>query len=71
MKIVFDIFHIFVTVSLIVVILLQSKGVGLSATFGGGGTFYRSKRGVEKLLFRLTIFLALLFMISSIAGLLL
>jgi len=71
MRIIFDAFHILVTVSLIAVILLQAKGVGLSATFGGEGTFYRSKRGVEKLLFRLTIILAFLFMLSSITGLLL
>jgi len=70
MRVVFDIFHIVVTISLITVILLQAKGVGLSATFGGEGAFYRSKRGVEKLLFRLTIILAFVFMASSIAGLL-
>jgi preprotein translocase subunit SecG len=71
MEIAFEILRILITLSLIAVILLQAKGVGLSATFGGEGTFYRSKRGVEKLLFRLTIFLAFLFMLASIAGLLL
>lgn len=43
-------------------IILQSRGVGLSATFGGGGgEFYRSKRGLEKVLFFLTIITALTF----------
>jgi len=69
MKIAFDVVHILITIGLIIAILLQAKGVGLSATFGGEGAFYRSRRGVEKLLFRLTIVLAFLFMISSITGL--
>lgn len=46
---------------LIIVVLMQEKGVGLSSTFGGSGGFYASKRGVEKVLFRFTIILAVLF----------
>ncbi|OGD92913.1 preprotein translocase subunit SecG [Candidatus Curtissbacteria bacterium RIFCSPHIGHO2_01_FULL_41_44] len=60
--------QIAVSITLIVVILLQAKGAGLSSVFGGQGTFYRSKRGIEKLFFFLTIFLALLFLIFSVAG---
>jgi len=52
---------------LILVILLQAKGSGLSSTFGGEGGFYRSKRGVEKLFVYLTVILAALFLIFSIA----
>lgn len=48
-----------------VIILLQAKGSGLSATFGGEGGFYRSKRGVEKLFVYLTVILATLFFIIS------
>lgn len=51
---------------LIVVILLQAKGSGLSTVFGGEGGFYRSKRGVEKLFVYLTIILAVLFFVLSI-----
>ncbi len=50
---------------LIVTILLQSKGVGLSSVFTAGSWVYRSKRGLEKALFILTILLAVLFIISS------
>jgi len=47
---------------LVVAILLQAKGTGLGAAFGGGGTVYRSKkRGAEKFLFTATIVLAILF----------
>jgi len=46
---------------------MQEKGVGLSATFGGGGEFYRSKRGIDKFLFWLTVALSLLFIATSLA----
>lgn len=50
------------------VILLQAKGTGLGVTFGGGGEFYRSKRGIEKGLFIGTIALALAFLGVSLLG---
>lgn len=48
-------------------ILAQQRGTGLSATFGGGGGFYTSKRGIEKFLSIATIVLAVLFLANSIA----
>ena len=55
------------SILLIVSVLMQSKGVGLSSTFGGGGDFYRSRRGVEKILYYATIaFAAIHFIISII-----
>jgi preprotein translocase subunit SecG len=57
--------QIAVSITLIVVILLQAKGSGLGSAFGGSGGFYRSKRGIEKLFVYLTIFLAALFLILS------
>jgi preprotein translocase subunit SecG len=53
-------------VLLVFFILLQSRGVGLSSTFGGDGAFYRTRRGPEKLLFNLTIFLITTFAILSL-----
>ena len=50
----------------IVVILLQMQGSGLSASFGGGGEFYRSKRSVEKLLIWATIALSVMFAVLSV-----
>jgi len=61
MKNFLNIAEIVVAVLMIIVILLQNKGVGLSATFGGEGNIYRSKRGVEKGLYVFTVILALLF----------
>lgn len=62
-------FQIFISLSLIIAILLQSQGGGLGTVFGSRGEFYRSKRGVEKIVFYLTIALSLLFLISSILNL--
>lgn len=61
------IFQVIVSVLLILTILMQEKGVGLSATFGGGGEFYRSKRGIDKVLFSLTVMLSILFIAASLA----
>ena len=36
-------------------ILLQAQGTGLGSTWGGGGETYHTKRGVEKVIFYLTI----------------
>lgn len=49
-------------------ILLQARGTGLSGTFGGESTAYRSRRGIERTLFRLTILLVLVFVLISIVG---
>lgn len=46
---------------LIIVILMQETSSGLSSTFGGGGAVYTSKRGVERVLFRATVLLAVIF----------
>lgn len=61
-----SVFQIIAAVSLIIVILLQMQGSGLSASFGGGGEFYRSKRSVEKLLIWATIALSVVFAVLSI-----
>lgn len=51
---------------LIVVLLFQVKGGGLGGIFGQSDGIYRTRRGVEKTLFQMTIGLALLFVILSI-----
>lgn len=57
-------------VLLMIVILLQNKGTGLSDLFGGSGAFYRTKRGVEKYLSIATVVLAILFFGLSLANVL-
>jgi preprotein translocase subunit SecG len=41
-----------------VFILLQNRAEGLGTVFGGGGEVFRTKRGIEKFLYNMTIFLA-------------
>lgn len=55
---------------LIVAIILQNQGSGLSTAFGGSGEFYRSKRSIEKFLLWATGGLAFLFAVVSLVLLL-
>jgi preprotein translocase subunit SecG len=65
----FNIAIIIISVGLVLSILFQVKGGGLGGIFGQADTVYRTKRGVEKTLFQLTIVLAVLFIIVSIVSL--
>jgi preprotein translocase subunit SecG len=57
--------QILASVGLMASILLQSRGAGLGATFGGDSSVYRSRRGVEKRLYQFTIIMALIFVAVS------
>lgn len=61
--------QIVLSVALILTILLQVRGGGLGGIFGQPDSVYRTRRGVEKSLFQLTIVLAVLFIIISIIAL--
>ena len=52
-------------------ILLQQRGASLGAGFGGSGELYTTRRGLDKSLFEVTIFLAVIFVLSIIASLVL
>ena len=60
--------QLLVSIALMASVLLQARGAGLGATFGGDSSVYRSRRGIEKRLFQFTIILAVLFVIFSIAS---
>ena len=60
--------QIIVSIALIAAILLQSRGTGLSGTFGGDSAVYRSRRGVERRLWQFTIVLFVLFVLFSLAS---
>lgn len=53
-------------VLLALLILLQHRASGLSATFGGGGTAYVQRRGAEKVLFKLTVWVSVAFFAIAI-----
>ena len=63
--------QITLSVLLILAVLLQARGSGVGEAFGGSGAVYRTRRGIEKTLFRATIILAILFSGISLARLLL
>jgi len=59
--------QIIISVALIVLIILQTKGSGLGGLFGGSdSSVYSTRRGVEKTLFNVTVGLALAFFFTSI-----
>jgi preprotein translocase subunit SecG len=65
-----NIVQITISVLLIAAVLLQQRGTGLSATFGGEGNIYRTKRGIEKGLYIATIVLSILFFGIALAEIL-
>ncbi|MCX6807014.1 MAG: preprotein translocase subunit SecG [Candidatus Berkelbacteria bacterium] len=58
--------QIVLSILLISTILLQHRGTGLGGAFASESNIYRSKRGIEKFLFNITIILAILFCITAI-----
>ncbi len=64
----FDIALIIISIALVVSVVLQNKGVGLGNMMGGdAGGVFTARRGIEKTLFYITIGLAVLFFILTIA----
>jgi preprotein translocase subunit SecG len=64
-----NIAQILIASLLTLVLLLQAKGSGIGTALGGGsGSSFRTRRGVEKTLFQMTIVLAIVFLIFSVWG---
>jgi preprotein translocase subunit SecG len=61
-----NIIEIVLSILLVGLILLQTKGTGLGSAFGGDIAFYGTKRGAEKILFIATIVTAILFLTTSL-----
>jgi preprotein translocase subunit SecG len=64
----FAVGQIIVGIALMISILLQARGTGLSGAFGGDSAVYRSRRGVERRLWQFTIVLTVLFVLFSLAS---
>ncbi|MBC7251690.1 MAG: preprotein translocase subunit SecG [Anaerolineae bacterium] len=63
----FYIVQIILSIVLIVAILLQAKGAGLGGIFGSDtGSLYKTRRGVEKTLFNITIGVSVVFFLTSL-----
>jgi preprotein translocase subunit SecG len=64
-----NITQIVLAVAVILVILLQVRGGGLGGIFGQPDTVYRTRRGIEKSMFQLTIVLVVLFVAVALISL--
>lgn len=60
-----NIIQIVLAILLVIAILLQQRGGGLSPVFGGESGAYRTRRGIERIVFRGTIVLATLFFAAA------
>ena len=67
----FQIIIIASAILMIASILLQQRGASLGAGFGSSGELYTTRRGLDKSLFRVTISLAVIFILAILAGMLL
>ncbi len=67
MEIALNLAMILVSIVLMIVILAQSKGSGFSGAFGGdSSSIYRTRRGVEKVLFQFTVGAAVVFILIAL-----
>lgn len=58
-------------VLMVVCILLQARGASLGAGFGSSGELFTTRRGIDKSLYEATIVLAVVFILSILANLML
>jgi len=59
-----------VSIILVILILLQQRGTALGSAFGGeGGSFYSTRRGIQKKIFIATIIFGIIFVILAILSL--
>jgi preprotein translocase subunit SecG len=67
MQTILNIVQIVISVLLVVLVLLQTRGSGLGRTFGSdAGSIRRTRRGIEKTLFQFTIVLLVAFLLVSL-----
>ena len=64
-----SVIQIVLSAALILVILLQVKGGGLGGIFGQADSVFRTRRGLEKRLFQITIVLMIIFVAIAIVTL--
>ncbi len=69
MELYLNIAQIVLAVALILIILMQVRGGGLGGIFGQADTVYRTRRGLEKTMFQLTIALAVIFIALALVSL--
>ncbi len=68
MVVAFQVIQIIISLTIIALVLLQTKGAGLGGIFGGDGGVYRTRRGIEKTLYQATITLTVVFFLISLVS---
>ena len=68
MNSIYDYITVGSAVLMVIFILMQTRGAGLGAGFGGSAEINTVRRGSDKTLFQLTIVLATIFIGSIILG---
>lgn len=58
--------QIAVSIILIALVAIQQRGAALGSSFGGGGEFYSSRRGIQKKIYYATIGVSALFLLLSV-----
>ncbi len=61
----FLIAQILISIALIATVLFQLRGGGIGGIFGQADSVYRTRRGIESTLFKLTIILAVLLVVFA------
>lgn len=69
MKLFLQIAQIALSAVLVLVIMFQVRGGGLGGIFGQADTVYRTRRGIERQLFQITIILVVLFIVVALVSL--
>jgi len=62
----FLIAQILISIALIATVLFQLRGGGIGGIFGQADSVYRTRRGIESTLFRLTIILVVLLVVFAV-----
>jgi protein translocase SecG subunit len=60
---------VIIGIGLTIAILIQSRSAGMSGAFGGGAEGFHVRRGSDKTIFRITVVLATLFLLTALAHL--
>ena len=62
-----QIFQIVICVFLVILVMIQAKGTGLTSAIGSSISFYRSRRGLEKSIFVASILSGIMLVLNSLA----
>ena len=62
----FSVAQILIAIALIATVLFQLRGGGIGGIFGQADSVYRTRRGIESTLFKLTIILIVLLVIFAV-----